>query len=122
MREGEENTVVDSPYLKDESDALQLVWALGEVRTIMAKLNATELLPGSSVQTKAEILDYIKCGDKSFRPAGTVSRDGGMEGSRARDGGREGGRKKDRRNSQKRLYDSATLPGWSSSTSLERAS
>ena len=57
--------------MKDDSDANPLIWGLGEVRKIMARLNATELLPGSALQTDEEIIDYIKCGNESFRPAGS---------------------------------------------------
>jgi choline dehydrogenase len=67
--------VVDSPYLKDLSDADALMWAMREVRGIMARLNASELLPGAAVVTDAALLEYIKCGSPEFRPAGEDSCD-----------------------------------------------
>jgi choline dehydrogenase len=67
--------VIDSPYLKNVSDADALVWGLRKVRTMMKHLNATEVLPGSTYETDQEIIDYAKCGVPWFRPNGRSSCD-----------------------------------------------
>ena len=67
--------IIDSPYLKNRSDSNALVWGLRQVRRIMARLNATEVLPGASFTTDQEIVDYTMCGVPWFRPKGIASCD-----------------------------------------------
>ena len=67
--------IIDSPYLKNRSDANALVWGLRQIRTIMAHLNATEVLPGAVFTTDQEIVDYAMCGVPWFRPKGVKSCD-----------------------------------------------
>jgi choline dehydrogenase len=67
--------VIDSPYLKNRSDSNALVWGLRQVRRIMARLNATEVLPGANVTTDQEIVDYAMCGVPWFRSKSKASCD-----------------------------------------------
>ena len=70
----------EGPYLRNNTDAKPLIWAVHFLRNLTKSFGAPiqELVPGSDMVADQDIDTYIRCGLPQFRPAGLESCDPGL--------------------------------------------